>query len=92
VLKSQMLHFKRTCLYLYCQKRRYGDWEPINLFNTTTCVCLSQTRTWSLNSMCHGLYCVQWSEVLGDCSFCWHWWNCWPSLFKLSFHSKVDRG
>ena len=21
-----------------------------------------------------------------DCSFCWYWWNSWPSLFKLSFH------
>jgi hypothetical protein len=18
--------------------------------------------------------------------FCWHWWNCWLSLFELSFH------
>jgi hypothetical protein len=17
--------------------------------------------------------------------FCWYWWNCWPSLFKLCF-------
>ena len=20
--------------------------------------------------------------------FCWHWWSCWPSLFKLSFQKK----
>jgi hypothetical protein len=19
--------------------------------------------------------------------FCWYWWNCWSSLFKLSFHN-----
>jgi hypothetical protein len=25
-------------------------------------------------------------EVRGDCSFHWYWWNCWPSLIKLSFH------
>jgi len=25
--------------------------------------------------------------VRGGCSFCWHWWNCWPLLFKLSFHN-----
>ena len=31
--------------------------------------------------------CVQWFEVRGDCSFCWYWLNCWPSLFKLSFHN-----
>ena len=24
-------------------------------------------------------HCEDW----GDCSFCWYWWNCWPSLFKL---------
>ena len=26
------------------------------------------------------------SKLRGDCLFCWYWWNCWPSLFKLSFH------
>ena len=29
---------------------------------------------------------VQWFELRGDCSLCWYWWICWPSLFKLSFH------
>jgi hypothetical protein len=24
----------------------------------------------------------------GDCSFCWYWWKCWPSLFKISFHNE----
>ena len=27
----------------------------------------------------------QWFEVRGDCSGCWYWWNCWPSIFKHSF-------
>jgi len=31
---------------------------------------------------------VCWVEVRGDCSFYWYWWNCWPSLFKLSFHNS----
>ena len=22
--------------------------------------------------------------------FCWYWWNCWLSLFKLSFHNSVQ--
>ena len=22
--------------------------------------------------------------------FCWYWWNCWPSLFKLSFHIYMN--
>jgi hypothetical protein len=26
--------------------------------------------------------------VRGDCSFCWYWWNCWPWLFKISFHNS----
>ena len=25
-------------------------------------------------------------SVRGDYSFCWYWWNCGPSCFKLSFH------
>jgi hypothetical protein len=32
-------------------------------------------------------HCVQLVRVRGDCSFCWYWWNCWPSLFKLSLHN-----
>jgi len=27
-----------------------------------------------------------WFEVRGSFSFCWYWWNCWSSLFKLSCH------
>jgi hypothetical protein len=49
------------------------------------CACLSQTKTWISNVKCHGLIYVQWFEVRDDCSFCWYWWNCWPSLFKLFF-------
>jgi hypothetical protein len=33
------------------------------------------------------LWCFQYS--LSSCErslFCCYWWNCWPSLFKLSFH------
>jgi len=50
---------------------------------------LSQTRTWNSNIICSGLFCVQWVKVRGDCSFCWYWLNCWPSLLKLSFHNLV---
>ena len=32
---------------------------------------------------------VQWLEVRGACSFCLYRWNCWPSLFKLSFHNQT---
>ena len=26
-------------------------------------------------------------KMRGDCSLCWYWWNCWPPLFRLSFHN-----
>ena len=26
--------------------------------------------------------------VRGGCSFCWYWWNCSQSLFKLSFKNE----
>ena len=32
---------------------------------------------------------VQWVEVRSDCLFCWCWWNCWPKLFKVSFHNSI---
>jgi hypothetical protein len=38
----------------------------------------------------YGLFCVQRVEASGDFSFCWYWWNCLPSLFKLSFHNNVS--
>jgi len=28
--------------------------------------------------------------VRGNCSFCWYWWSCWPSLYKLSSHKRTD--
>jgi len=31
-----------------------------------------------------GYFCFQWFEGRGSL-FCWYWWNCWPSLFYLSF-------
>ena len=26
-------------------------------------------------------------EVRGHCSFCWYWWKCWSSLYKLTFYN-----
>jgi hypothetical protein len=26
--------------------------------------------------------------VRDDCSLCWYWWNCRPSLFKLSLDDR----
>jgi hypothetical protein len=30
-------------------------------------------------------------EVRHSCSLCWHWWNCWSSLFKPSFHNHKKK-
>jgi len=61
----------------------HSDGIPVNQFIPATFLCLSQAKTWISNVICCGLFYVQWFEVIGDCLFCWYWWNCWPSLFKL---------
>ena len=61
---------------------------PLTRLSPTTVLCLSHIGTWiyiSHMSYVMVFFYVQWFEVRGDCSFCWYWWNCWPSLFKLSF-------
>jgi len=72
------------CLYMYCslddiQLSREEGWDPINRFNPTTFLCLSLV-------ICRGLFCVQWIKMRNDC---WHWWNGWPLLFKLSSHNSI---
>ena len=42
---------------------RGEGWDAINRFNTGTCLCLSQARTWISNVICNGLFCVQWVMV-----------------------------
>ena len=45
----------------------------VNLHQHLLCCC------------CFLFFCVKLFEVRASCSFCWYWWNCWPSLFKLLF-------
>ena len=48
-----------------------GGWNhPINRFNPTTFVCLSQATTLISNVICRGILCVDISEVKSDCPFC----------------------
>ena len=54
-----------------------------------TFLCLTQARIWISNIICHALFCVQWFEMRGGCSFRWYLWNCWSSQFKFSFHNEV---
>jgi hypothetical protein len=56
-------------------------------FDPATFLFLLQARTWISNTIFHGLCYVQRFQVRVDCSFCWYLWNCWSSLFKLSFHN-----
>jgi hypothetical protein len=42
---------------------------------------LSQARTWISNIIYHGLFCIQWIKMRGECSLCWYWRNFRPSLF-----------
>ena len=36
---------------------------PLNCLNPVTYLCLSKTRTWISNVICHGLFCVQWVQL-----------------------------
>ena len=60
---------------LYCGHTVVGDpiikremvWDPINMFYTATFWCLSQTRTWISNAICHGLFVfndLRWQMVV----------------------------
>ena len=62
--------------YHHCSNPELGEGGPINRFNPTAFLCLSQVRTWIYNIICHGLFSVQWVKMRGDCSFCWYCWNC----------------
>ena len=47
-------------LPLEIQISRREGWDPINQFNPTTSVCLSQARTWISNIICGGdFFCAQ---------------------------------
>jgi len=75
--------FSIGCLYLFCRWRsNYQD--PINQFNSATFLCLSLVRM--LNTICRGLFCVQWFEVRRGC-----WWNYWLSQLKITFHKILTR-
>ena len=42
-------------LILHIQLSRVEGWDPFNWFNTDTCLCLSQARTW-ISNICCGLF------------------------------------
>jgi hypothetical protein len=57
------------------------DGMTIDLTLPHICSCLKQDMDF-LNIICHKFLCsISW----GDGSFCWYFWHCWPSVFKLFF-------
>ena len=76
-----LFHIWWTNIYKYQEGEKGSD--LINQFISATLLCLFQTRTWISNTICLGLFCVQWFKVGGDCSFCWCWWNCLNFLFLM---------
>jgi len=81
-------YFIVFCLYLYClwrSKYEGDDCESINQFNPAKFVYLSQDR----NLISIVIFCVQWFEVRAGHSFCWYWWNYWPSRFTFLFIIRI---
>ena len=48
-------------------------------------LCIFPRRSFTL-LLWDGVYSC---KVVSQCCFCWYWWNCWPSLFKL-FHNVLE--
>ena len=81
--------YRVVILLLEIQLSWGESWVPINGFNLAICMCLSQARTWISNVICRDMFYVHGDKVRGDCSWCWYWGNCWPSLLNLSFHNVL---
>ena len=75
-LCSFSLSFVLYVLPLVIQLSRWGDWDPINLY-------VSSRHIFYLNFQCH----ISLSYYY---SFCWYWWNWWPSQFKVSFVKVIS--
>jgi phage anti-repressor protein len=52
-------------------KRKFNQW-----WSTTPSISTKQKKDF------RGVVDHHWLNFL---LFCWYWWNCWPSLIKLSF-------
>ena len=68
-------------IQIYCQ-----TWQP-KIWNKDN----HKPGPWF--SMTHFLIFFMFNDLICACSCCWYWWNCWPSLFKLSFYKcrKLSR-
>jgi len=85
---TEVFFFFIVCLYLYFHwisnyQEREG-WDAIYRFNHTT--FLFQTRSLPYIVIFFVFNDLRWEVVI---RFCWYLWNCWPSLFKLTFQNCV---
>jgi len=65
---------------------RGEGWDLIKWFNTATFV---PVQSQDLNFHAVVFLCSESSvNMIGDCSFCWYWWNRWPSLFLDFLNSQ----
>ena len=62
-----------------------GGWDPITQF-IPPCVCAFPQENHTFPSV-YNIVCFVFNYLRFE--FCWYWWNCWPSLFKLSFQKKT---
>ena len=71
---STKLSPTKLLIQIYCQ-----TWQP-KIWNKD----YHKPGPWF--SMTHFLVFFMFNDLICACSCCWYWWNCWPSLFKLSFY------
>jgi hypothetical protein len=94
VLVRSLFVWKRICgcffycplisVYLEIQLSRGAFFGFIlNQFSPWT---LFHVVNWIAIDVCRWRPCVWWFESRYSCLYCRYWWNCWLSLFKISFH------
>ena len=81
-LESLELGLGLWCLTPLSEKKGNRLWSDIPLTSLTlphVCACPKPRTGFRMSCYVFGFICVQWVKVRGNCSFCWYWWNCWPS-------------
>ena len=82
-----------VCLYMYC---RWRSKHPEGIIGIPLAGLISQHICGNPTPGPEFLmsYVVVFSifdELRSEvkCFLCWYWWNCWPSMFQLSFHNCI---
>ena len=71
---------------MYCRKYiKLSETHITGLTLLQLCACPKPWWGFQTSYVVVFWFYVQWLKVRAGCLFCWYYWNCWPSLFKLSF-------